>query len=326
MAARTRILWLAAALLGSASSQVALARSPQDTPVPSHAEQTEATRIVARAFLHQLFAEQDNFGAYRKWAAPDFKQHNPQMADGVTGREAFFAARARGSDAHSRGQAGRMANVYNLVLVDGDLFAIHHHAFSAPNQGRVFVDIWRVANGRIVEHWDVIQPYPASRMNPNGMGCGQGENYADALELASSPEHTTCPAPDPNAAREASLKVIAAYTADVRTGDVRGAIARWFTPNYRQHSPNIADGAAGAKTYLEHEFDRGEKQMPRAVTPTRTVAEGDYVLMHRQVVYPGSTHVSTNVDIFRVRNGRISEHWDVKQPVPEKSANANGMW
>lgn len=315
MSSRVRSLWLTVAVLALTRGSLALADAEHDA-------QTAATRVVAQAFLQQLFAEQDSFGSYRKYATPDFKQHNPEMADGIAGREAFFTARAKRSDGH----AGKMVNVYNLVLVDGDLFAIHHHAFGGPHDpGRVFVDIWRVAKGRIVEHWDVIQPYPTSMMNANGMGCGRGERYQDAVKLESSPAHTTCPAPDPRASREASIKVVDSYTAAVRSGDVRGAIRRWFTPDYRQHSPNIADGAEGAIAYLEREYGRGAKERPRA-TATRILAEGDYVLEHRQVIYPGSARVSTNVDIFRIRDGRISEHWDVKQLVPEKAANANGMW
>ncbi|HTY92461.1 MAG TPA: nuclear transport factor 2 family protein [Steroidobacteraceae bacterium] len=289
---------------------------------PSADAQTEATRVIARGFLHQLFTVQDSFGAYRRYATPDFVQHNPEMADGIAGREAFFRARA----SQSGGHPAKMVNVYSIVLVDKDLFAIHHHGFSGPDdKGRVFVDIWRVSSGRIVEHWDVIQPYPPTMLHANGMACGRGETYATAVALVSSPENPTCGLPDPKASRAASVRVVDQYTADVRTGDIRGAITRWFTNDYRQHSPNIADGREGAIVYLEREYGKAATASPKA-TATRTIAEGDYVLEHRQVLYPGATRLSTNVDIFRVRDGKVSEHWDVKQPVPDTSANRNGMW
>jgi len=300
------------ALLGAALAQAA----------PAHDEQTAATRKVAQAFLHQLFTLQDSFGAYRQYAIPDFVQHNPEMADGIAGREAFFKARAQKETGHPV----KMANVYNIVLVDGDLFAIHHEGFSGPDDpGRVFVDIWRVAKGRIVEHWDVIQPYPQHRLNDNGMGCGQGDTYATALNVVSSPEHPVCPLPDPKYSREASIKVEDDYTAAVKGGDVSAAIMQWFTPDYRQHSPNIADGRQGAIDYLDREYGKNAKVRPKA-TASRIIAEGDYVLAHRQVLYPGATKTSTNVDIFRIRDGKVSEHWDVKQLVPDTSANKNGMW
>jgi predicted SnoaL-like aldol condensation-catalyzing enzyme len=310
-----KVLSGVAAGLSLIVTTLALGESP-------NAAETAATREVAQAFMQQLFVQQDSFGAYRKYVAPDFVQHNPEMADGIAGREAFFTERAKQAGGHST----PLVNVYNIVLVDKDLFAIHHHAFSGPqDKGRVFVDIWRVANGRIVEHWDVIQPYPETTLQANGMGCGHGETYAEALKVASSPDHPTCLLPNIGAERGASIAVIDDYTAGVRAGDVRGSILRWFTPDYRQHSPNIADGREGAIEYLEREYGDASRPKPQA-SATRMIAEGDYVLEHRQVLYPGATRLSTNIDIFRVRNGKISEHWDVKQLVPETSANKNGMW
>jgi predicted SnoaL-like aldol condensation-catalyzing enzyme len=58
---------------------------------------------------------------------------------------------------------------------------MHHHAFRGPaDPGRVFVDIWRVKDGRIAEHWDVIQAIPATMAHHNGMACGHGDDYASA--------------------------------------------------------------------------------------------------------------------------------------------------
>lgn len=285
------------------------------------ADQTEATRTVARAFLQQLFVAGDVSRAYERHAAPDFVQHNPQMADGIAGRVAFSAAQARSA----RGKPSQWANVFDIVLVDGDLFAAFHHVFTGPgDRGRVFVDIWRVANGQIVEHWDVIQAVPQHLAHGNGMTCGSAGDYASARALGQTLDRPTCRAPDPQAARARSMAVIDAYTAGLSTGDVRGSILRWFSPDYIQHSPNIAPGVDGAIDYLQHEFG-GHATRPKA-TPPRILAEGDYVLYHRQVMYPGAARPSVNVDIFRVTGGRISEHWDVKQTVPAKAANANGMW
>jgi predicted SnoaL-like aldol condensation-catalyzing enzyme len=56
------------------------------------------------------------------------------------------------------------------VLVDGDLFAVHLHGQSGPgDRGAAAVDILRVENCKIVEHWDVTQPVPERSMNDNGM-------------------------------------------------------------------------------------------------------------------------------------------------------------
>ena len=273
------------------------------------------------AFLTRMFVNGDMGGAYEHFAAPDFVQHNPEIGDGVAAHRTFFDRKARRGSVLSR-----WANVDNILLVDGDLFALHHQLFVGPNDpGRVFVDIWRVANGRIVEHWDVIQPRPQAMAHNNGMGCGKGEDYASARAAGSTIAAPACGLPDRTADRLASLRVVSDYALALRGGDVAAAISRWLTPDYRQHSPEIGDGPAGALAYLGREFGKGRTTMP-LMGPMRTIAEGDYVLQHRLTYYPAKGLRTANVDIFRVRDGRISEHWDLRQPVPRETANRHEMW
>jgi predicted SnoaL-like aldol condensation-catalyzing enzyme len=189
----------------------------------------------------------------------------------------------------------------------------------------MFVDIWRVADGKIAEHWDVIQDMPRSMPHANGMACGRGDDYASARMLGDTVAHPVCGDPGPSANREASLAVLDAYFKAVTAGSLRAAVERFFAPGYRQHSPTIPDGAEGAIDYLENEFGKGPSAMPKA-GPARIVADGNFVLYHRLVTYAGRDRLSSNIDIFRIENGRIAEHWDVKQAVPEHSANDNGMW
>jgi predicted SnoaL-like aldol condensation-catalyzing enzyme len=55
-------------------------------------------------------------------------------------------------------------------------------------------------------------------------------------------------------------------------------------------------------------------------------ADGDYVILHVHAVREPGTRGNAIVDIFRLEDGKIVEHWDVVQPIPEKAANANGMF
>src|SRR5258705_3362026 len=81
------------------------------------ADETSETRATARAFLRELFIEKDINGAYERHAVENFVQHNPEMADGIEGRRAFFAAKAK----HSNGNPAHYVDVFNAVLVDKDL-------------------------------------------------------------------------------------------------------------------------------------------------------------------------------------------------------------
>ena len=261
-------------------------------------------------------------GAYAYWATPDFIQHNPDIADGVAGHRAFFAEAE-----HKYGVVRNWVSVTDMLLVDGDMFARFSHVFRSPDDtGRMFADIWRVKDGRIVEHWDVIQPFPASKANHNGLACGIAEDYQSARSRQDSPAEPACGRPNPNASGAKSVEVVETYLRELEAGHVREAIQRWFAPEYRQHQAEMADGSDGALAYLEREHGSAAKARPKALTPTRVVAEGDLVLQHRLVQYPGAERPTSSVDIFRVTDGRISEHWNVKQTTPEVTRNGHPMW
>lgn len=156
------------------------------------------------------------------------------------------------------------------------------------------------------------------------MGCGKGEDHAAALALRDTIAAPACGLPDGAASRSRSLEVVDAYDRMLRGGQVEEAVGRMLADDYRQHSPFIPDGKTGALVYLQRQFGKSDGARP-VMGSMRIVAEGDFVLTHRLVRYADGTR-SANVEILRVRDGRISAHWDVKQPIPETAANANGMW
>jgi predicted SnoaL-like aldol condensation-catalyzing enzyme len=101
------------------------------------------------------------------------------------------------------------------------------------------------------------------------------------------------------------------------------AAAQYFGSKYVQHNPNAADGAEGFKALLQMLRDR----FPNSHSNIKRVfAEGDYVILHVHTVREPGTRGTAIVDIFRLENGKIVEHWDVRQDVPEKAAHSNGMF
>lgn len=93
--------------------------------------------------------------------------------------------------------------------------------------------------------------------------------------------------------------------------------------NYKQHNPNVADGRQGVRAFFT-EMKRLHPQMKARVA--RVAADGDLVWVHAHLTQSPEDPGIALVDIFRVENGKIVEHWDIMQPVPEKAANANSMF
>jgi Uncharacterized protein conserved in bacteria len=101
------------------------------------------------------------------------------------------------------------------------------------------------------------------------------------------------------------------------------AASRYLGSRYIQHNPVAPDGAEGLKGFigfLKSKFPDSKSEIKRVF------AEGDYVILHVHAVREPGTRGRAIVDIFRLENGKIVEHWDVAQDIPEKAANSNGMF
>jgi len=100
-------------------------------------------------------------------------------------------------------------------------------------------------------------------------------------------------------------------------------VCDFFAPGYIQHNPMARTGANGLKDFL----DWARAQSPDAEHRVKRVfADGDHVIAHVHVIIHPGERGNGVVDIFRIEDGRIAEHWDVAQGVPADSANSNGMF
>jgi len=116
--------------------------------------------------------------------------------------------------------------------------------------------------------------------------------------------------------------VVEFYNKFFQDHDVNAALT-YLAEDYKQHNPMAATGRKAVMDIFTGFF----KAFPDARSEIkRAAADGDLVFLHVHAKMNKTDRGNAVVDIFRVQGGKIVEHWDVIQAVPEKSANSNTMF
>jgi predicted SnoaL-like aldol condensation-catalyzing enzyme len=131
------------------------------TPAAADTPEEEANKKAVLEFYDKALNQKD-FAAAAKFLGPRYVQHNPNAADGIEGFRRFIEFR-REKFPNARSEVKR-------AFADGDFVILHVHSIRAPGErGVAIVDIFRLENGKVVEHWDVVQPVPDTAANGNTM-------------------------------------------------------------------------------------------------------------------------------------------------------------
>jgi predicted SnoaL-like aldol condensation-catalyzing enzyme len=117
--------------------------------------------------------------------------------------------------------------------------------------------------------------------------------------------------------------VVDFYQRALFDGDVDTAIRLYGGKTYTQHTPFAADGFDGLRNFVKWIA----KNYPNARGEIKRVfADGDYVLLHSHFTGFLGENGDAIIDIFRVEDGKVVEHWDVIQAIPKTSLNENTMF
>lgn len=120
----------------------------------------EANKKTVQEF-YDIVCNKKDFKSASKYIGSRYVQHNPTVADGPEGLPAFV-------DVLKSAYQGSKVEI-KRIFADGDYVIIHVHGTCPNKPDLAIMDIFKLENGKIVEHWDVIQPIPETSANPNGM-------------------------------------------------------------------------------------------------------------------------------------------------------------
>jgi len=129
---------------------------------PEEQSQVEKNKEIAVNFLSMIFNDHKVAEAFELYADPIYIQHNPYAASGSEAAIAFLGPYMEANPEAS--------TEIKRVIAEGDLVAIHNNPKMNSNElGSAVVDIFRIENGKVVEHWDVVQAVAESSANENTM-------------------------------------------------------------------------------------------------------------------------------------------------------------
>ncbi|HFB99441.1 MAG TPA: hypothetical protein ENJ53_01420 [Phaeodactylibacter sp.] len=221
-------------------------------------------------------------------------QHNLAVGDGLAGFGKVLSQLPKGS-----------AKVEVIrAFEDGDyVFTQTKYNFFGPKAG---FDIFRFDNGLIVEHWDNLQEIAKETVS--------GRTQFDGTTEIKDKDKT-----------QKNKALVKNFVNDVLLGKNPNKITDYIsTEKYLQHNPNVADGLEGLGKALEELAKAG---MPMKYTKNHMIlAEGNFVLSVSEGNFL-KKHVAF-YDLFRIEHGKIIEHWDTIEEIPEKSdwKNNNGKF
>ena len=122
---------------------------------------------------------------------------------------------------------------------------------------------------------------------------------------------------------QANKRNAIAFYKTAYSGNPSEAVEKYVGENYIQHNPGVRNGKEG---FIEYFAKMQEEYPEKSINFVRAVAEDDLVALHTHQIWPGNDQYVT-MDFFRFdKNGKIVEHWDSVQQIPETTKSGNTMY
>ncbi len=233
----------------------------------------------------------------KKYFKEDYIQHNPHVPTGIEPVLGFLPVLKEGNTSYTT----------HRLLQDRDFIVFHnsyHNAEALGGKEMIAFDVWRMEDGKVAEHWDNLTP----KVEKTASGRSQVDGPTEVTDLEKT---------DTNKA------IVKNFVNDVLFGKAPEKITEYVsTEEYHQHNPAIKDGLDGlgeAIAYLT-----SQNNMFKYNKLHKVLGEGNFVLTMSEGEWGGKAQAF--YDLFRLKDNKIVEHWDVIQEIPSEMAHKNGKF
>lgn len=287
---------IAIALMLAATGMNVSAQAPKTHQPHKEIKMEQSNKQVAINAMNAFFKDYSVEGI-KKYFAQDYIQHNPNVPTGIEPVIGF---------APMLKQAGTTMQNHR-IFVDGDLVVMHNTYDNVEALGAkkvVAFDVFRIANGKVAEHWDAISPL--ADKTASGRTQVDGPTQVTDLDKA-----------------QANKALVKSFVDDVLFGKAPQRITDYIsTTQYHQHNTAIKDGLDGLGEAIGQLV--AANNMFKYSKVHKVLGEGNFVLTVSEGEWFGKPQAF--YDLFRLQDGKIVEHWDVIQEIPAKMAHSNGMF
>lgn len=248
---------------------------------------SNSNKQIALEFYKNVIGKKD--GAYaREILADNYIQHNPQVKTGLAGMLEVLEVLKQFPEPEAPPKP-------HMRLIAQGEFVIIHLNIEFAGQQKAVLDLFRLENGRIAEHWDAIQD--VTDQGSEAIGVVDGPVIIEDHHLTKQ-----------------NATIIRRFSEQVLLNGHLDKLNDFVVETLIQHIPGVSDGISSFQQCLAGlDFKKVH----------RVIAEGNFVVSQASGTRENQPFVFYN--IYRLAEGKIQEHWSVSQAIPEIMAHNNGM-
>ncbi|MCF2874509.1 MULTISPECIES: nuclear transport factor 2 family protein [unclassified Tenacibaculum] len=265
-------------------------------PITKKETKMENLKGIAQKAQEAFFKDYSVDGV-KKYFAKNYIQHNPHVPTGIEPVLGFLPVLKEGKTTYTT----------HRILQDGDFIVFHNSYHNAePFGGKEVVafDVWRMENGKVAEHWDNI----TVKVDNTASGRSQVDGETAITDIDKTKENK---------------EIVTNFVNDVLFGKAPQKITEYVSSEeYLQHNPMVKDDLTGLNEAIE--YLTSQNNMFKYQKLHKVLGEGNFILTMSEGEWNGKSQAF--YDLFRLKDGKIVEHWDVIQEIPSEMAHKNGKF